>query len=470
MVQQPSAVVVTDITDSTERNNQKSVTRTDRSSPSCTHNSWDNVRVIKGQVTLRCRECQSQWRTHVDAVWRKKKCMFFNTPEGCSSGKDCTKLHLHSRKESWQKRAGKHGSEVLVHVPADVANTPQVDETQSVAPTEGSSDCGSVSPSTRGKRPCSHNSWDNVRVKKGCVTLRCRQCQAQWRRALENLPRCPIFTQSSTCPHGDSCELLHLHTFKLSLSQRMDSHGSRVLHRIPPIIWMDQKTEPNLVTVHCNGMPTNWQTSPMACGAPVWSDSPQYFSRIPSHLVGTSFVHIPVRDISPGTSLSVVVSHDADVYLFHDIGPNCDGGFPQTLGYGWRPEREGPAYMMPGQSIWSEMMMHSTVVSGESQLVIPTTIDRASMGIVIKFRMSSSLTPSSSEVALSSECISNPSTIDVSEEFEVPSTPTSSRLSHTCSQRSSTPPRSRSDRRFIYSDSSHRRNASCPPVYNDSVC
>ncbi|KAJ9461101.1 hypothetical protein DIPPA_02401 [Diplonema papillatum] len=88
--------------------------------PNCGHNSWDNVRVIKGQVTLRCRVCQVQWRTHVDAVWRKRKCGFFNTASGCNQGHACAKLHLHPKKQSLTVRYETHGEQVLTQVPTEV--------------------------------------------------------------------------------------------------------------------------------------------------------------------------------------------------------------------------------------------------------------------------------------------------------------------------------------------------------------
>ena len=65
----------------------------------CGHNSWDNIRVVKGMVKLRCRICQSQWKTKVDAMWRRSKCSRFNTANGCDLEECCPKLHIYARKQ-----------------------------------------------------------------------------------------------------------------------------------------------------------------------------------------------------------------------------------------------------------------------------------------------------------------------------------------------------------------------------------
>ena len=71
--------------------------------------------------------------------------------------------------------------------------------------------------------PCTHNSWDNVRVSKKRMTLRCRICQQQWRETVDRIwgdLKCDAFTATSNCPKGDNCELLHLHYRKLTLAER----------------------------------------------------------------------------------------------------------------------------------------------------------------------------------------------------------------------------------------------------------
>ncbi|KAJ9466004.1 hypothetical protein DIPPA_09782 [Diplonema papillatum] len=81
----------------------------------CSHNSWDNVRVTKGLMTLRCRVCQKQWRVRVDLVWNQLKCETFNSENSCTA-ESCPLLHLHYRKQSLEDRFKSHGATVLDHV------------------------------------------------------------------------------------------------------------------------------------------------------------------------------------------------------------------------------------------------------------------------------------------------------------------------------------------------------------------
>ena len=84
--------------------------------------------------------------------------------------------------------------------------------------------------------PCGHNSWDNVRIKKGEITFRCRECQAQWRTEVANTTRCNDF-QSGNCSRGTACHDLHVHAHKQSLSQRLNQFGGTVLERVPFHQW-----------------------------------------------------------------------------------------------------------------------------------------------------------------------------------------------------------------------------------------
>eukprot|EP01064_Diplonema_japonicum_P007806 TRINITY_DN15439_c0_g1_i1.p1 TRINITY_DN15439_c0_g1~~TRINITY_DN15439_c0_g1_i1.p1 ORF type:complete len:195 (+),score=45.79 TRINITY_DN15439_c0_g1_i1:27-587(+) len=80
----------------------------------CRHNNWDNVRVAKGLMTLRCRECQKQWRAAVDLVWGGLKCEAFGTDDGCEESELlCEKLHIHNRKLSLDDRVRQHGEDIL---------------------------------------------------------------------------------------------------------------------------------------------------------------------------------------------------------------------------------------------------------------------------------------------------------------------------------------------------------------------
>eukprot|EP01062_Namystynia_karyoxenos_P002694 TRINITY_DN10955_c0_g2_i1.p1 TRINITY_DN10955_c0_g2~~TRINITY_DN10955_c0_g2_i1.p1 ORF type:complete len:544 (+),score=161.56 TRINITY_DN10955_c0_g2_i1:85-1632(+) len=62
--------------------------------------------------------------------------------------------------------------------------------------------------------PCGHNHWDNVRVKRGWVVLRCRECSAQWRRRPQSVDRCPFFGRANhlgqECTLGAACPKIHI--------------------------------------------------------------------------------------------------------------------------------------------------------------------------------------------------------------------------------------------------------------------
>ena len=104
----------------------------------------------------------------------------------------------------------------------------------SIADASGTEDSteGGVAPSQAPARPCSHNNWDNVRARKGAVTLRCRTCQAQWRVMLQTVRRCPHF-DTGRCNKNENCPKLHVHRSKQSLNERVQSFGDQVLHRVP---------------------------------------------------------------------------------------------------------------------------------------------------------------------------------------------------------------------------------------------
>ena len=60
--------------------------------------------------------------------------------------------------------------------------------------------------------PCRHNTWDNVRVKKGVVTLCCRTCRLKWKTS-SSVPKCPEFFHGHCYLHPD-CPMLHVHRYK----------------------------------------------------------------------------------------------------------------------------------------------------------------------------------------------------------------------------------------------------------------
>eukprot|EP01059_Diplonema_ambulator_P032222 TRINITY_DN621_c0_g1_i3.p1 TRINITY_DN621_c0_g1~~TRINITY_DN621_c0_g1_i3.p1 ORF type:complete len:165 (+),score=27.01 TRINITY_DN621_c0_g1_i3:63-497(+) len=84
-------------------------------SPCCEHNNWDNVRVSKKIMTLRCRVCQKQWRAHVEEVWFRWKCPQYAKGNTCSAP-DCPKLHINYRKQGLEVRFETHGPSVIEHV------------------------------------------------------------------------------------------------------------------------------------------------------------------------------------------------------------------------------------------------------------------------------------------------------------------------------------------------------------------
>ena len=90
-------------------------------------------------------------------------------------------------------------------------------------------------------RSCEHNNWDNVRARKGSVTLRCRTCQSQWRVPLQLVRRCPNFDTSRGC-RKTTCNKLHVHRSKQSLSDRVESFGDGVLQKVPPHARPDPET------------------------------------------------------------------------------------------------------------------------------------------------------------------------------------------------------------------------------------
>eukprot|EP01064_Diplonema_japonicum_P023241 TRINITY_DN33683_c0_g1_i1.p1 TRINITY_DN33683_c0_g1~~TRINITY_DN33683_c0_g1_i1.p1 ORF type:complete len:989 (+),score=202.71 TRINITY_DN33683_c0_g1_i1:151-3117(+) len=190
-------------------------------SRACEHNTWDNVRTKKGQVFLRCRLCDSQWRTPVESLDR---CPLFNTPGGCLKAADCPQLHLHSRKQSLQERIALHGSTVLERVPPGS----HAEEDEKDAKNDDTQEENAVATT----KPCTHNTWDNVRTKKGQVFLRCRECESQWRTPVEELDRCAGFNTTTGC-QVQNCKQLHLHTRKQSLAERLAKHGAGILEKVP---------------------------------------------------------------------------------------------------------------------------------------------------------------------------------------------------------------------------------------------
>ena len=80
--------------------------------------------------------------------------------------------------------------------------------------------------------PCGHNTWDNVRIKKGNHSLRCRLCQKQWKVHHSFFTRCNLFLKGR-CDLGASCSQVHVYQYKEGLKERRGRFGDGVLEGVP---------------------------------------------------------------------------------------------------------------------------------------------------------------------------------------------------------------------------------------------
>ena len=77
-------------------------------------------------------------------------------------------------------------------------------------------------------KPCTHNSWDNVRVKRGWAILRCRICHLQWRLRPTAIPHCDSFARGmGCCPMGVECTQLHVHRTREQTEAKKHNEASR---------------------------------------------------------------------------------------------------------------------------------------------------------------------------------------------------------------------------------------------------
>ncbi|KAJ9443409.1 hypothetical protein DIPPA_32392 [Diplonema papillatum] len=108
---------------------------------------------------------------------------------------------------------------------------PAVDEPPTLGLDEDGStiDCGTAGegvatipplPPPSIEKPCVHNDWDSVRVKRNHVLLRCRTCAAQWKVESKSIIRCAQFSSSSTCQNGDECPETHVYARKQTKDER----------------------------------------------------------------------------------------------------------------------------------------------------------------------------------------------------------------------------------------------------------
>ncbi|KAJ9461255.1 hypothetical protein DIPPA_22801 [Diplonema papillatum] len=136
-------------------------------------------------------------------------------------------------------RKGAAGAAVLKRSGSDVSSGSKHSRRSSRGSRQGSS-AGSSNGRRRGRKkekippacvntspecPCAHNDWDNVRVKKGFITLRCRSCQLQWKTETDKIRKCLAFFQGASCVKGSLCPNPHVHRYKQSLAKRMATHG-----------------------------------------------------------------------------------------------------------------------------------------------------------------------------------------------------------------------------------------------------
>eukprot|EP01061_Rhynchopus_euleeides_P019587 TRINITY_DN32178_c0_g3_i1.p1 TRINITY_DN32178_c0_g3~~TRINITY_DN32178_c0_g3_i1.p1 ORF type:complete len:369 (+),score=162.64 TRINITY_DN32178_c0_g3_i1:159-1265(+) len=78
------------------------------------------------------------------------------------------------------------------------------------------------------ERPCEHNMWDNVRSKAGVITLRCRECQKQFKGHPSLLISCKDFQEGMSCTRAD-CPQLHVFKHKETLAERSKRFGDCVI-------------------------------------------------------------------------------------------------------------------------------------------------------------------------------------------------------------------------------------------------
>ena len=257
-------------------------------------------------MTLRCRSCEQQWRTHVDAAWRKRRCGFFTSEQGCLQGDRCTKLHIHAKKLSREERQEAHTERctaALAETNSDaLSSDPDVCSTSS----SGTGDMATASPSTL-RMPCDHNSWDNVRVKRGVATLRCRMCREQWRRPRDSPANCEDFPD---CADGAACDKLHVHIFKKTKEHPCvaDPVQPGPVARVP-----DQP-----LAAYGRGAPVHWPVAAMRDGAQVWFDAPGTITNTAAFADAT-LLQGTATDAHQGMSLQLRLpsSHTTTLFVAH---------------------------------------------------------------------------------------------------------------------------------------------------------
>eukprot|EP01063_Lacrimia_lanifica_P035601 TRINITY_DN6840_c0_g2_i1.p1 TRINITY_DN6840_c0_g2~~TRINITY_DN6840_c0_g2_i1.p1 ORF type:complete len:631 (+),score=202.69 TRINITY_DN6840_c0_g2_i1:171-2063(+) len=168
----------------------------------CEHNNWDNVRIVKGKIGLRCRTCATHWKVEVSVV---VKCpAFFNGC--CPNGVGCPLPHIHRYKNK-AKEAAKARMVMSLHGQGgsddNEQKSPQVGDVDPVpAVPEPSAPPASQQVIAA---PCVHNAWTQV----PSGSLSCNVCAKDWHVPLHTIPQCPAFFNGH-CHAGNSCPMAHV--------------------------------------------------------------------------------------------------------------------------------------------------------------------------------------------------------------------------------------------------------------------
>ena len=72
---------------------------------------------------------------------------------------------------------------------------------------------------------CTHNDWDNLRVKGSRTHLRCRVCSCKRNVVLEACEKCSKFPKGNCT--DPTCTLLHIHAYKSKVKEEAFLHKQR---------------------------------------------------------------------------------------------------------------------------------------------------------------------------------------------------------------------------------------------------
>lgn len=295
--------------------------------PPCSHNNWDKVRVKKGSAALRCRDCGASWR--VPSSLRKCPSFFCGY---CPNGPGCALPHVHKYKNREREALEAQRQAALQAAAAAAARA-------HVASGEGAAGaCFAVpahvfmggsplpsppqgSPSPRGQdfhvpqgssprsasplafeladgevqqpRPCDHNNWDAVKLRKGRLTLRCRQCNKFWKLLSKSVRKCADFF-AGYCPLGVLCPLVHVHRYK---NQQKEAEKIRIAAEA-----CHQRQAMCLLAASSTGCQSSARASPAAATpAPSPSPPPAPLCTFPAIVMRRELPTLPTIDVRTST-------------------------------------------------------------------------------------------------------------------------------------------------------------------------